>query len=960
MATQNTSIEAAATTINWIGYWGGESDFEGPLRGDALSWSGEQVRHFVQSGGRDLPAEEHIDTEDSFTPHTGAGAAWNVAETSTPWWVEAQFHTEGPPDDESIPRKLEGWWQIHDFSKDEHCEIGDELKPGELCFVEKLWSDRIRIFKPGPSGPFGIVELKRVCDLQLMKKKGAPVGCSWDLLRDIGEGGDDPDDIRVGQRRVLLGGEYGTLKLRGMECEVVNYVEWMDRWTVEIPVKDNKGKNHCIAVVPAQLKEPKLPRDPKPNGKVCLDMSLKQKAMELYFRSVAVRDEDPSARPGATEVNASQNQSNSGAPAEEAGEDDTKGKDGQDAYKLAGAMLRAMASGEKMPSSRALALRPKPKKKATSFGGEYDGHFRLRMRFVSRVRPGGRVWTACEESMYKYVEVRYIGQGDYGVVFRVLRMVDNSKKVLDDDEEDPHVVLDVPRGSDKGAITKAYRKLARQWHPDKVPEDQRDHAVLEFRRIHQAYENLLADPEKSSDLMILKMQHPAPPRSSKRISVPSSFATEVRCLTLITNLRVPNVAKLVEVGPENHFVVTWPYIAECLMPCNESDGVNQVDRVDLVRQGWSDYSRSRRTAQQMIRTMMALIRHDVMMVDPIQNIVIERESGEPLFIDFGRGETAGSIYTTRIKTFMKKVLSLLVRSVAKTSYDVAAKFIRDIENTLFEELETWQDEKTRDQKKAVAIVNTTTKWQEGIDCCREIWGSQDENPFRKMFKGQNGVLPDSDRKLRAPKDPDEMPDRQDSDEDVPQEPQEEEEEDDPEGLCDADINTLTPVQKLLRAKRAKGRRAKLPNEKPSLKIKMEETLPDGKLGLGLDDADENQRGVVIIHIDKRIQKFGFELMDRIIEVNGKFVDDWDEFRQALEMAKQYSSSVIFGIVREGVARPQEPKVPQCLHCGSRGKHLQKCTTWRPLPEGEQWVWFCDRNCQKEAWKSAKKSAAPAA
>jgi len=101
----------------------------------------------------------------------------------------------------------------------------------------------------------------------------------------------------------------------------------------------------------------------------------------------------------------------------------------------------------------------------------------------------------------------------------------------------------------------------------------------------------------------------------------------------------------------------------------------------------------------MIRTMMALIRHDVMMVDPIQNIVIERESGEPLFIDFGRGETAGSIYTTRIKTFMKKVLSLLVRSVAKTSYDVAAKFIRDIENTLFEELETWQDEKTRDQKK---------------------------------------------------------------------------------------------------------------------------------------------------------------------------------------------------------------------------------------------------------------------
>ena len=74
-------------------------------------------------------------------------------------------------------------------------------------------------------------------------------------------------------------------------------------------------------------------------------------------------------------------------------------------------------------------------------------------------------------------------------------------------------------------------------------------------------------------------------------------------------------------------------------------------------------------------------RHDVMIVDPIQNIIIDRESGEPLMIDFGRGrrattmarvaawgwtrvsgETAGSIYTTRIKTFMKKVLQSCSRS----------------------------------------------------------------------------------------------------------------------------------------------------------------------------------------------------------------------------------------------------------------------------------------------------------
>ena len=30
-------------------------------------------------------------------------------------------------------------------------------------------------------------------------------------------------------------------------------------------------------------------------------------------------------------------------------------------------------------------------------------------------------------------------------------------------------------------------------------------------------------------------------------------------------------------------------------------------------------------------------RHDVMIVDPIQNILVDRESGEPLMIDFGRG-----------------------------------------------------------------------------------------------------------------------------------------------------------------------------------------------------------------------------------------------------------------------------------------------------------------------------------
>mmetsp|Transcript_96485 Transcript_96485/g.268133 ORF Transcript_96485/g.268133 Transcript_96485/m.268133 type:complete len:897 (+) Transcript_96485:61-2751(+) len=896
MSAASQSIEAVATSINWVGYWGA-ADFEGSLRGDALAWSGDDVRRFVASGGRDLPGEEVVDTEDSPCPYTGAGASWNMVEAPTPWWVEAQSHTEGPPDDESIPRKIEGWWRVVEYSRDRQTQVGEDLEVDELCFVEKLWSDRIRVFKAGLQGSFGVVPLSRVCDLQLMKSAGSHVGAKWDLLRDIGEGGDDPDDIRVGQKRRLLGGEYGALKMKGMECEIVNYVEWMDRWTVEIPVKDAKGKNMCVAVSPGQLREPKMPREPRPNGHVNLGLALRVKALELAFQDADL------------------------APESEAAMEHPAGK-------------RVSFSGE-------------------NGNRRGDGHFRLKLRFVSRVRPGGRVWTSCEESMYKYVEVRYIAGGDYGMVFRVLRMVDPTKKVLEEDEEDPYVVLDVARGSDKNAITKAYRKLAKRWHPDKVPEAEREQAVVEFRRAHLAYENLLADPERSSDLMVLKMQNPADTRKIKRIPIPMAFQTEVRCLSLVSQLRLPNVNKLVEVGPDNQFIVIWPYLPEALLPSNEPDGVNQVDRVDLVRQGWSDYSRSRRTAQRVLRTMIALIRHDVMIVDPMQNIIIDRESGQPLFIDFGRGETAGSIYTTRIKTFMKKILTLLVRSVSQASYDIAARFIRDLENTLFEELERWQDEKTRDQKKAIALVTSSTKWQEGIECCREIWTSPEENPFRKMFKEQADVLP-TERKLREARELEDVPD---SDEENPAQ----EEDDDPDGLCDADINTLTPVQRLLRAKRKKGRRAKLPKERPNATVTVEETLADGTLGLGLDDADEDSRGVVVVQINKKAERYGWQIGDRIIQLNGKDIDEWDDFRLAWEGVKQFGDgSAVFGVVRFGVELPPETKEPKCLNCGSKGKHLQRCSTWKPLPEGEACVYFCSRDCQRAAWRSQKKEAAPAA
>ena len=191
------------------------------------------MRHFVASGGKQLPGEEALDAADSPCPYTGAGASWNVDEVPQPWWVEAQSHTEGPPDDEMIPRKLEGWWRVLQYSRDAQTEVGEDLQLGELCFVEKLWHDRVRVYRADPPNPPLGAALRRTCDLQLMRQSGGHVGARWDLLRDCGEGGDDPDEVRVGQTRALLGGEYGALKLKGVECKVMSYVEWMDRWTVD-------------------------------------------------------------------------------------------------------------------------------------------------------------------------------------------------------------------------------------------------------------------------------------------------------------------------------------------------------------------------------------------------------------------------------------------------------------------------------------------------------------------------------------------------------------------------------------------------------------------------------------------------------------------------------------------------------------------------------------------------------
>ncbi len=58
---------------------------------------------------------------------------------------------------------------------------------------------------------------------------------------------------------------------------------------------------------------------------------------------------------------------------------------------------------------------------------------------------------------------------------------------------EPYTVLGVHRRATSQEIRKAYKSLARQWHPDKNPDD--PGAEEKFIEITRAYE-LLSDPER--------------------------------------------------------------------------------------------------------------------------------------------------------------------------------------------------------------------------------------------------------------------------------------------------------------------------------------------------------------------------------------------------------------------------------------------------------------------------------
>ncbi|MBE6599455.1 MAG: molecular chaperone DnaJ, partial [Ruminococcaceae bacterium] len=63
------------------------------------------------------------------------------------------------------------------------------------------------------------------------------------------------------------------------------------------------------------------------------------------------------------------------------------------------------------------------------------------------------------------------------------------------DKRDYYEVLGVDKSADEGSIKKAYRQLAKKYHPDMNPGDAE--AEAKFKEVNEAYD-ILSDPDKKA------------------------------------------------------------------------------------------------------------------------------------------------------------------------------------------------------------------------------------------------------------------------------------------------------------------------------------------------------------------------------------------------------------------------------------------------------------------------------
>ena len=132
-------------------------------------------------------------------------------------------------------------------------------------------------------------------------------------------------------------------------------------------------------------------------------------------------------------------------------------------------------------------------------------------------------------------------------------------------KRDYYEVLGVSRNADAGTIKKAYRKLAKKYHPDTNPGDKQ--AEKSFKEVTEAY-TILSDPEKkrlydqfghsafdgsgagqNRTVILLKMQEEAIRSTILRAEIWTIFL-EI-CLIIFFTADSPAVSKTVDLKAED-------------------------------------------------------------------------------------------------------------------------------------------------------------------------------------------------------------------------------------------------------------------------------------------------------------------------------------------------------------------------------------------------------------------------
>lgn len=73
---------------------------------------------------------------------------------------------------------------------------------------------------------------------------------------------------------------------------------------------------------------------------------------------------------------------------------------------------------------------------------------------------------------------------------RLEKRVGGSVRQFSSGARDPYAVLGIPPNSSEADAKKAYKSMAKKWHPDRHPGDRKDEAERRFKEVGEAYERI--------------------------------------------------------------------------------------------------------------------------------------------------------------------------------------------------------------------------------------------------------------------------------------------------------------------------------------------------------------------------------------------------------------------------------------------------------------------------------------